>query len=112
MLVFDDAGLMVRTNPAFEALVERVPVLLAEAAPDLQQLLAWEGGAPRPRCSPARRRSSARRWLPLPDGRRRRLRARVRGYATTGGQRRVDGGGRGPQRRGRARPGAAARSAR
>jgi len=45
MLVYDDSGLIVRCNAAFEALVEHVPEVLGEAAPELQALLAWQQGA-------------------------------------------------------------------
>ena len=58
MVLFDASGLLVRTNPAFDALAGAVPVLLAEAPADLQQLLAWDDGevsaarsSGRPRCS-------------------------------------------------------------
>ena len=40
MLVFDDSGLIVRSNPAFEALVGQVPVLLTETSAELRALLA------------------------------------------------------------------------
>ena len=52
MLVYDDAGLVVRSNAAFEALVGRAPVMLAEAPADLCQLLAWEGDHPHPDLRP------------------------------------------------------------
>ena len=46
MVLFDDSGLLVRTNPAFDQLAGSVPVSLAEGDPGLARLLAWgEGGA-------------------------------------------------------------------
>jgi len=46
MVLFDDSGLLVRTNPAFDQMAGSVPVSLAEGDPHLARLLAWgEGGA-------------------------------------------------------------------
>ena len=46
MVLFDDSGLLVRTNPAFDQMAGSVPVSLAEGDPGLARLLAWgEGGA-------------------------------------------------------------------
>ena len=88
MLVFDEAGLIVRSNPAFEALVGQVPVLLADASAELQALLAWQQGSPRPELRPGAAPLETHVSLPLPDGRRQRLSARVRGFATDQGQHR------------------------
>ncbi|MGL4809042.1 MAG: PAS domain-containing protein, partial [Giesbergeria sp.] len=88
MLVFDDAGLIVRSNPAFEALVGQVPVLLNDASADLQALLAWRQGAPRHELQPGASPLEINISLALPDGRRQRLSARVRGFATDQGQNR------------------------
>ncbi|HMO46112.1 MAG TPA: PAS domain S-box protein [Rubrivivax sp.] len=88
MLVFDEAGLIVRSNPAFEALVGQVPVLLADASAELQALLAWQQGAPRPELRPGAAPLETHQLVPLPDGRRQRLSARVRGFATEQGQQR------------------------
>ena len=86
MLVFDEAGLIVRSNPAFEDLTGQVPVLLAEASAELQALLGWHAGAPRPQLRPLAAPLETHVLLPLPDGRRQRLSARVRGFATEQGQ--------------------------
>ena len=85
MLVFDDSGLIVRSNPAFEALVGQVPVLLTEASAELRALLAWQDGGPRPELRPGAAPLETHVSLPLPDGRRQRLSARVRGFATDQG---------------------------
>lgn len=110
MLVYDDRGLIVRSNAAFEALVEQVPEVLDDALPELQALLAWqawpgaegeggEGGGQasqgfrtgrpefhlQPGCAVLERQT----LLPLADGRRRRLLARLSCYAVGRGERRV-----------------------
>ncbi len=89
MLVYDSVGLIVRSNAAFEALVERVPEVLDEAAPELQALLAWEQGAMLPLLQPGVRLQERQALLPLADGRRRRLSARLVCHGGPGAQRRV-----------------------
>ncbi len=88
MVLFDETGLLVRTNPAFEALVGSVPVLLAEASPALQALLFWSGGAPSAQLQPGSSPLATQGWLPQPGGGHRRLRSTLRCYRTPGGQRR------------------------
>lgn len=88
MVLFDDHGLVVRTNPAFEALAGQVPVLMAEAAPQMQQLLAWSGGQPAPALRPGAGPVESLAWFPQPDGSMVRLRSLVRCYLSAGGQRR------------------------
>ncbi|MGL6109520.1 MAG: PAS domain-containing sensor histidine kinase, partial [Rubrivivax sp.] len=66
----------------------QVPVMLADASPELQALLAWQDGAPRAALQPGAAPLELHVSLPLPDGRRQRLSARVRGFATDQGQRR------------------------
>ncbi|MBL8349450.1 MAG: PAS domain S-box protein [Burkholderiaceae bacterium] len=85
MLVYDGSGLVLRSNTAFEALVGRAPVLLTDAPADLCQLLAWEGQAPHPELRPDARPLEVRASVALPDGRRQRLRARLRAFVGEGG---------------------------
>ena len=84
MLVYDSAGLVVRSNTAFEALVGLAPVMLADAPQDLCHLLAWEGQAPHPDLRPDARPLEVRATVALPDGRRQRLRARLRAFLGEG----------------------------
>lgn len=88
MVLFDEAGLLVRTNPAFDGLVGEVPPLLSDASASLRQLLAWEDGQPSPRLRPGSNPVAVQGWLMQTDGTQRRLRSTVRGYRTPGGQRR------------------------
>ena len=78
MLVFDAAGLVLRTNPAFDALIGQVLVALSDADVDIRRLLGWQaqerGGPPGAAASPMERQAV----VTLPDGRRRHLLARVR----------------------------------
>ncbi len=80
MLVYDGAGRVLRSNTAFEALVGPAPLLLASAPADLCQLLAWAGQAPHPDLHPAAGPVEVRATVVLPDGRRQRLRARLRAF--------------------------------
>jgi PAS domain S-box-containing protein len=88
MVLFDDTGLLVRTNPAFDVLAGEVPSLLSDAAPSLQQLLAWDQGAPLAQLQPGSSPVRSQGWVLQRDGRQRRLRSTVRCYQTAGGQRR------------------------
>jgi PAS domain S-box-containing protein len=88
MVLFDESGLLVRTNPAFDALAGAVPVSLADAPASLQELLAWERGAVLPRLQPGSSPLQSQGWVGPPGGEMRRLRSIVRCYRTAGGQRR------------------------
>ena len=88
MVLFDDSGLLVRTNRAFDALVGALPVLLGEAPPGLQQLLAFSDGRPLAQLQPGASPLEGQAWLAQGDAAPRRLRSVVRCYETPGGQRR------------------------
>lgn len=89
MLVYDDSGLIVRSNRAFEALVERVPVLLSEAPAELQALLGWVDGAPRHELQPGAPALEVQATVAAAGGRRRRLSARLAGWHDEQGARRI-----------------------
>lgn len=96
MVMFDDSGLVVRTNTAFEALVGDVPVLLPEASPAVQQLLGWRGaegsgegqGGPLAQLVPGGAPIESQGWVPHADGGQRRLRGLLRCYEQRGSRRR------------------------
>lgn len=71
MLVYDSHGLVLRSNAAFDGLVERVPVVLDGAAPELQQLLGWRNGALEPTLVPGAHPVERQVLLPLAQGPRR-----------------------------------------
>jgi PAS domain S-box-containing protein len=88
MVLFDDSGLLVRTNPAFDALAGAVPVSLADAPASLRELLAWGDGAALPQLKPGSSPLQSQGWVGQPGGEVRRLRSIVRCYRTAGGQNR------------------------
>ena len=88
MVLFDERGLLLRSNPAFDALTGPPPVALTEAAPELRALLGWGDAAGlarlEPGSPPVQRRGSV-----APQGQPGRLlRAVLRCYRSAGGQRR------------------------
>ena len=88
MVLYDSGGLLVRTNPAFDSLVGRVPVMLKEAPESLRQLLGWEGAAPLAGLAPGAPALTLSGWVAPPEAEPRRLCAIVRCFVTAGGQRR------------------------
>jgi PAS domain S-box-containing protein len=88
MVLFDEGGLLVRCNPAFEALVGSAPVTLPEAGALLQELLGWQGDAALPGLQPAAAPLETRVTLSAPGGGARQLRAIVRCYKAPLGKRR------------------------
>ncbi len=88
MVLFDEQGLLVRTNPAFEDLTDEVPVLMSEAHPAVRKLLAWEGGGPAATLQPGLSPVESQAWVPQRGGSVRNLRSIVRCYRTASGQHR------------------------
>ncbi len=90
MVLYDERGLLVRTNPAFDALAGALPVSLADAPTGLRELLGWDADAAAPSASePAAPPLERQGWVTPPGETARLLRAIVRGYQTAGGQRRT-----------------------
>jgi PAS domain S-box-containing protein len=88
MVLFDDRGLLVRTNPAFDALVGALPASLADAAAGLRELLGWGEPAALPTLDPDAPPVQRQGWVTPPGAAARLLRAVVRCHQTAGGQRR------------------------
>jgi PAS domain S-box-containing protein len=94
MLLYDEAGMLVRSNPACDALVGPLPATLDEAPASLQNLLAWDErtrvGTRRgaPALQPGGAPLVTQGWIALADGSQRHLRATVRCYLTPDGHRR------------------------
>jgi hypothetical protein len=91
MVLFDESGLLVRTNPAFDELAGGIPVSFADSAPSLARLLAWGEGGTLAQLVPGSRPIESQGWVAQPDGGVRRLRAIVRCYRTASGERRFMG---------------------
>jgi PAS domain S-box-containing protein len=85
MVLFDERGLLVRSNPAFEALVGSVPVLLSEAGEALRELLCWQNDAVAPELEPGAPPMERQVWMPRAGGAPLRLRSIVRCYKAPGG---------------------------
>ncbi|TXC65603.1 PAS domain S-box protein [Piscinibacter aquaticus] len=85
MVLFDERGLVVRSNPAFEALVGSVPVTLPEADEAVRELLCWQGEGVAAELRPGAPPLERQVWLPRPGAAPLRLRAVVRCYKSSGG---------------------------
>ena len=88
MVLFDDTGLLLRTNPIFDALTGVVPVALSDAPAGLQQLLAWGGTAVLPQLTPGGAALQREGSVSGARGEEQPLRSVVRCYLAAGGQRR------------------------
>jgi PAS domain S-box-containing protein len=88
MVLFDERGLLVRSNPAFEALVGNVPVTLPEAGDALRELLCWQGDTVATELQPGAPPSERQVWMPHAAGAPLRLHSIVRCYKVPGGVRR------------------------
>ncbi len=91
MVLFDESGLLVRTNLAFDEMTGSAPVSLAEASSSLAALLHWGEGGALKALRPGSRPLESQGWVTQPGGQMRRLRAIVRCYRTAGGERRYMG---------------------
>jgi len=90
MVLYDERGLLVRTNPAFDALAGALPVSLSDAPTGLRELLGWDADAGLPSAPEAAAPPMERQgWVTPPGENARLLRAIVRSYQTAGGQRRT-----------------------
>ena len=82
MAVYQRGGQVLRSNPAFAALVGAAPKHLRDAPGDLCELLGWDGAAIQPELWPDAPKppppAEVNATLTLPDGRRVQLRARLR----------------------------------
>ena len=80
-----ERGDISEANPAFEALVGSVPVLLGEAGEPLRELLCWQGDAVAAELRPGAPPLERQAWMPGADGTPLRLRSIVRCYKAPGG---------------------------
>ena len=91
MVLFDDSGLLVRSNPVFDEMAGTVPVSLGEGPPQLAKLLAWGEGGALKRLRPGSRPIETQGGIEQGNGRVRPLRSIVRCYRTANGERRYMG---------------------
>jgi PAS domain S-box-containing protein len=89
MVMLDADGLIVRSNPAFEALLGTVPITLADADPALRELLGWGDSGLALALMPGAAAVERQVRMHQPDGKARRLRARMRAIDPSPGQRRI-----------------------
>ena len=92
MVLFDERGLLLRTNPAFDGLVGAPPVSLADAPAGLQALLGWgegeAGGGGLAALEPGALLMPQQGWVESAGAPALLLRAVLRCYRAAGGQRR------------------------
>ena len=88
MVLFDARGLLLRSNPAFDALTGTPPVTLGDAPADLRALLGWDDTSGLTRLEPGSLPVQQQGWITPPGAAGRLLRAVLRCYRTVGGQRR------------------------
>jgi PAS domain S-box-containing protein len=88
MVLYDDQGQLLRGNRAFETLTGPPVLRLSEAAPGLQQLLAWTDAGPAAQLQPGVEAMQRQAWLPRAGGGARHLRATLRCIADLSGQQR------------------------
>jgi PAS domain S-box-containing protein len=88
-VVFDDAGLILRSNAVFETWVGGAPVTLADAPEVLQRLLGWVDGELRADLRPGLPWVETVAELDGPQAPARRLRARLRAFEADDGSCRV-----------------------
>ena len=88
MVLFDARGLLLRSNPVFDALVGSVPVSLADAPAGLQALLGWGEGGRLAALEPEAPAVQQLGWVACGAAAARPLRAALRSYRAAGGQRR------------------------
>lgn len=91
MVLFDEKGLVLRANPAFEHLAGGALVELADAPAAVRALLQWEGDGMVIALLPGRGWISREGTLPGPDGVPRRVRALLRCHEVRAGRRRYMG---------------------
>lgn len=91
MVLFDESGLLLRSNSAFAALSLSPPATLHEASPELQHLLAWSQHQPLPALQQAHASGQplvTQAVLIEPGGTTRWLQGRLRPVASLGGSQR------------------------
>ena len=87
MVLFDETGRLLKSNRVFEVLTGPQGLSLSDAAPGLQQLLAWSDTGPAAQRQPGTDGLQRQAWLPQAEGGPRHLRATLRSIATADGQR-------------------------
>ena len=88
MVLFDERGLLLRSNPAFGALVGAAPVSLADAPAGLQALLGWGAAGGLAALELGALPMQQQGWVEPLGASARLLRAALRCYRAAGGQRR------------------------